>query len=237
MKQLFLFNILSVAITLCSCGQNQAISINKKNTADIKAGGNCEGCEAIYESPVSFKQLNNIDTLPDFNEPGPKIEISGIIFKADGKTPAANVVLYIYHTNQNGLYPKKGSEQGWAKRHGYIHGWIKTDHTGFYKFYTLVPASYPNSNNPKHIHPTIKEPGISEYWIDEFLFDDDPLLPAAERNKLNPVGGIGVLKTVFTNGMLHAKRNIILGLNVKDYPWRMLRIDLLLLFNYLLKEL
>ncbi len=218
MKHLFLFTILSVAAALNGCGQNPTVGSKKKNAADIKAGGNCEGCEAVYESPVSFKQLNNIDTLPDFNEAGTKIEISGIIFKPDGKTPAADVVLYIYHTDQKGLYSKKGNEQGWAKRHGYIRGWIKTDKTGFYKFYTLVPASYPNSNNPKHIHPTIKEPGISEYWINEFLFNDDPLLPDDEKNKINPVGGNGVLKTVFVNGVLHAERNIILGLNVKDYP-------------------
>jgi protocatechuate 3,4-dioxygenase beta subunit len=63
---------------------------------------------------------------------------------------------------------------------------------GEYKIYTLVPASYPNSSNPKHIHPTIKEPGFSEYWIDEFVFDDDPLLPASERNRTQPVGGNGV---------------------------------------------
>jgi protocatechuate 3,4-dioxygenase beta subunit len=81
-----------------------------------------------------------------------------------------------------------------------------------------VPASYPNSTNPKHIHPTIKEPGRSEYWIDEFVFDDDPLLPDKERNRANPVGGNGVVKTVMKDGMLRATRNIILGLNVADYP-------------------
>ena len=39
---------------------------------DLKVGGNCEGCEAIYESPVPFAELNAIDTLPDFNESGSK---------------------------------------------------------------------------------------------------------------------------------------------------------------------
>ena len=81
-----------------------------------------------------------------------------------------------------------------------------------------MPASYPNSNNPKHIHPTIKEPGKTEYWIDEFVFDDDPLLPASERNRSNPVGGNGVLKPIMQNGILVAKRDIILGLNVQNYP-------------------
>jgi protocatechuate 3,4-dioxygenase, beta subunit len=223
MKRLSLFLISFALSALNSCGQNSIQKQGKAKLAEIKVGGNCEGCEAIYESPVPFEQLNEMDTLPDFNDAGPKIEISGIIYKADGKTPAPDVVLYIYHTDQKGNYPVKGNETGWAKRHGYIRGWIKTNEKGEYKFYTLMPASYPNSKNPKHIHPVIKEHGISEYWIDEFLFDDDPLLPNKERIKTNPAGGNGVLKTEMKDGMLRAKRNIIPGLNVVDYPVKKLK--------------
>lgn len=218
MKQLFLFPVFSLFVSFAGCGQSNVSNAGKTKTAEVKAGGNCEGCEAIYESPVPFEELNEEDTLPDFNDAGPKIEISGNIYKADGKTPAPGVVLYIYHTDQKGNYPVKGNEKGWAKRHGYIRGWIKTNAKGEYKFYTLVPASYPDSKNPKHIHPVIKEEGISEYWIDEFVFDDDPFLPAEERIKTKPVGGSGVLKTTMNDGMLRARRNIILGLNVVDYP-------------------
>jgi len=220
MKQLFPFLVVSL-IALQSCGQNNANKDKNKPTKNIseqKVGGGCEGCEAIYESPVPFDQLNEVDTLPDFNETGPKIEIRGVIYKPDGKTPAPGIILYVYHTDQRGLYSTKGNEKGWAKRHGYIRGWIKTNGKGEYRFYTLVPASYPNSTNPKHIHPVLKEPGYSEYWIDEFLFDDDPLLPAKERNKSQPVGGNGILKTEMKDGMLRAIRNITLGLNVRDYP-------------------
>lgn len=208
-----------LVISFCSCSQNssQPTVSNKPSANEIKVGGRCEGCEAVYECPVSFGALNEVDTLPDFNEPGPKIEISGTIYHRDGKTPAKDVVLYIYHTDQKGLYSKKGNEKGWATQHGYIRGWVKTDANGFYKFYTLIPASYPNSNNPKHVHPTIKEPGKTAYWIDEFVFDDDPLLPREERTKNKPVGGVGVLKTEMKGGMVKATRNIILGLNVADY--------------------
>jgi protocatechuate 3,4-dioxygenase, beta subunit len=218
MRPLIFFFILSMLASLNSCGQSGTRKKQEPKPVEIKAGGNCEGCEAIYESPISFEELNETDTLPDFNYAGPKIEISGTIYKADGKTPASGVVFYIYHTDQNGIYAKKGNETGWAKRHGYIRGWVKTNAKGEYKFYTLVPASYPDSKNPKHIHPVIKEQGVSEYWIDDFLFDDDLLLPAKERIKAKPVGGNGVLKTTMKDGMLRAKRNIILGLNVADYP-------------------
>ncbi len=209
--------LLFFATSMSSCQQTRSNNAAQSARTEKKVGGGCEGCEAIYETPVPFEQLNETDTLPDFNEAGPKIEISGIIYKADGKTAAPGIVLYVYHTDQKGIYPKKGGEKGWAKRHGYIRGWIKTNEKGEYRFYTLVPASYPNSANPKHIHPTIKEPGLTEYWIDEFVFDDDPLLPDKERNREQPVGGSGVLKTIMKDGMQRATRNIILGLNVKDY--------------------
>ena len=218
MKRLILIPVSFLIFTISSCGQNSASTQANKSKTDLKVGGNCEGCEAIYETPIPFEQLNEVDSLPGFTDAGPKIEISGIIYKADGKTPAPGIILYVYHTDQKGIYATKGNEKGWAKRHGYIRGWIKTNGTGEYKFYTLVPASYPNSNNPKHIHPTIKEPGFTEYWIDEFVFDDDTLVPPGERNRPNAVGGSGVLKTEMKDGMLRATRNIILGLNVRDYP-------------------
>jgi protocatechuate 3,4-dioxygenase beta subunit len=217
--------ILALVLGACllgssGCAQNskQSIKVNQPSPNEKKVGGNCEGCEAIYESPVAFDLLNETDTLPGFNETGPRIEISGTVFKPDGKTPAPGVVLYVYHTDQAGLYSQKEPAEGWAKRHGYIRGWVKTDANGTYRLYTLVPASYPNSNNPKHIHPTVKEPGYSAYWIDDFVFDDDPLLPASEKTRANPAGGNGLLKTVMKDGMLRATRNITLGLNVRGYP-------------------
>lgn len=213
MKRLILL-LAIVTNVMTGCSQNTS---NKTGTPNRIVGGSCEGCEAIHESPIPFEQLNNTDTLPDFNDDGPKIEISGVITRADGKTPAADVVLYVYHTDQKGIYPTKGNEKGWAKRHGFIRGWVKTGKDGFYKFYTLVPASYPNSRNPKHIHPTIKEPGFNEYWIDEYLFEGDPYLKEEKSNR-PPRGGNGILKPVMNDGMLRATRNIILGLNVPDYP-------------------
>lgn len=209
-----LFLFLTVMIQACaqSDGRKQAEKI---------VGGGCEGCEAVLE--YGSKKLTWVDTLPDFNESGPKLEVSGTIYHKDGKTPAKDVILYIYHTDQKGLYSKKGNDpdsyrEGWGKRHGYIRGWIKTNADGKYKFYTLRPAAYPGRENPEHIHPTVKEPGIKEYWIDEYLFDDDPILTQKEKNSQPGRGGSGIVKTTKDkNGMQIAKRDIILGLNVPGY--------------------
>jgi len=215
MKLVAILSILISLISLNACSQNNS---QKENQTSQHIGGRCEGCEAVFESPVPLDKLSWIDTLPDFNEPGPKMMISGIIYQADGKTPAPNVVLYIYHTDQGGNYTNKFNEKGWAARHGYIRGWMKTNENGQYRFFTLRPASYPNSNALQHIHPTIKEPGKNEYWIDEFIFDDDPFLTPAIRNQHQQRGGDGTIRLRNENGILIGERNIYLGKNIPGYP-------------------
>jgi protocatechuate 3,4-dioxygenase, beta subunit len=181
-------------------------------------GGGCEGCEVINKSPLSISELSWIDTLPDFNEPGPKMIISGTIYQSDGITPAKDVLLYVYHTDQTGHYSNRYHEKGMPGRHGYIKGWMKTNEKGQYKFYTLKPAAYPQRNAPAHIHPVVKEPGRNEYYIDEYVFDDDPLLTANERSKLEQRGGSGIIQLHEKNSVLEGKRDIILGLHIPNYP-------------------
>ena len=212
------FSFMLSVVMVIGCAQSSSQKQNAKTTGTGKVGGSCEGCEAIYSSPVSFEKLNWVDTLPDFHEKGSKLVISGIIYQSDGKTPAKNVVLYVYHTDQTGHYTNRNNEKGYAGRNGYVKGWMKTNEKGQYKFYTLRPASYPGSNIPAHIHPIIKEPDKNEYWIDEFLFDDDPFLTAEERKKQEGRGGNGILKLTKKDGIYYGERNIYLGRNTPNYP-------------------
>jgi protocatechuate 3,4-dioxygenase beta subunit len=207
--QIILLPTLLLLLSFTSCAQK---------SADGQIGGPCEGCEAIFECPVPFDQLSWMDTLPDFKEAGPKMLITGVIYEVDGKTPARNTVLYIYHTDQQGIYARKGNEKGWAKRHGYIRGWIRTNENGRYAFYTLKPAAYPRESIPAHVHPVIKEADKTPYFIDEYLFDDDPLLTTSERNKQLKYGGDGIIKLTSKDGLLIAHRDIILGFHIPNYP-------------------
>lgn len=180
--------------------------------------GRCEGCEAVFE--FGERNLTPVDTLPDFHEPGPKLKVSGTIYRPDGTTPARDVILYVYHTNREGVYPTRGDETGWARRHGYIRGWIKTDSDGQYTFYTLKPGTYPSRSAPAHIHPIILEPNGKYYWLGSYLFDDDPLLNSQRREEAseNPRGGSSGIMTLSKEGdLLVGQRDIILGKNIPGY--------------------
>lgn len=186
---------------------------------DKRVGGPCEGCEAIHESPVPFDKLDLLVKLPGATWEGQKpMGINGIVYRADGTTPAPGVVLYIYHTDQTGRYTAKDNATGWGRRHGHLRGWMRTNEKGEYKFVTMRPAPYPGRTDPAHIHITIKEPGLNEYYIDEYVFADDPLLTADQRRKLENRGGSGILTLKDVGNMYKAERHIYLGKNIPNYP-------------------
>lgn len=178
-------------------------------------GKPCEGCEAVFE--YDNKTLSSVDTLPDFYDRGSKLKLTGIIYQPDGKTPAKDVILYIYHTNQQGIYPTKGDETGWARRHGYIRGWVKTDQDGKYEFYTLKPGAYPGGGNPAHIHATILEPDGKYYYIHDYHFAGDPYLKEQMKPKSPRGGTSGVLELKKEGNLFVGERDLILGKNVPNY--------------------
>ena len=150
-------------------------------------------------------------------EPGERLEISGRVFKADGKTPAAGIILYVYHTDAQGRY-SPSMTQTHARRHGHLRGWMKTIKDGRYKFHTIRPASYPNSRVTQHIHPIVKEPDKNEYYIDEFQFDDDPFLSNNEPRSAENRGGSGLLHLrKNSRGVWVGTRDIVLGKNILNY--------------------
>jgi protocatechuate 3,4-dioxygenase, beta subunit len=170
----------------------------------------CEGCEAIRERPVA--SMRSAFVIADSTEPGDRMVLSGRVVKPDGRTPAAGVIVYIHHTNAAGRYPTRGGDSGpWARRHGYLRGWVITDSAGNYRFESIRPAPYPGRPDPAHIHMTVKEPGRQEYWIDEVVFTDDTLVTADYRRREERRGGSGIVTPQRDNrGVWQVRRNIVL---------------------------
>lgn len=184
---------------------------NEKEKVQYRSFGRCDGCEGVFG--YGNRKLQTVDTLPDFLQYEPKLKLSGTIYKPDGKTPASDVILFIYHTNPEGKYPKKGDETGLAGKQGYIRGWIRTDSNGRYTFYTFRPGSY--SSNEAHIHAALLEPNGKYYFIDDFNFEGDPYFNTTlARRKW---GGSGIIKLKKEGDILEGERNIVLGLNIPGY--------------------
>ena len=169
----------------------------------------CEGCEAIREH--SFKGLGWSTAVAPKGEPGDRMIVSGIVYQSDGKTPAPGVIVYVHQTNAEGVYPKRGGETGWGRRHGYLRAWVKTNEKGQYRFETIRPGTYPSRMDPAHIHFILKEPDRQEYWIDDVVFTDDPLVNDKYRSRLQNRGGNGIVTPVKAkDGMWQVRRDIVL---------------------------
>ena len=203
-----------VLISLTACHAQTPVEANS-TPAQLVVGGPCEGCEAIYE--YGEQQLTAVDTLPGFQENDPKIVLAGTVFEPDGKTPAAGTILYIYHTDREGYYSGGTNSSTWSRRHGRYRGWVKTDESGRYTFYTFRPAPYPGGQEVEHIHITVKPTQTNEYYIDEFVFADDPLLTPARREQLENRGGSGIVQLKEEGDLWKGERDIVLGLNVPGY--------------------
>lgn len=213
----YLFVIYLLTVSACHGQAAQSQNSDSVNQNKI-VGGGCDGCELMYIGMP--KDIKSVDYSPGWTEQGQKLLITGKVYKLDGQTPAPNVIVYYWQTDNNGFYsPKPGMDEQ-AKRHGHIRGWVKTDENGKYSIYTIRPAAYPDRDIPAHIHISIKEPDISnEYYIDEFVFDDDKLLiPAVRKKPLENRGGSGVLRVLIKDDLQIAEHNIILGLNIPNYP-------------------
>lgn len=211
----FIFPVFALALLFSSCDGPDAPHRPAPATPRL-VGGPCEGCEAVLEYGTA--PLTATDTFPAFDEPGQKIKLSGTVYRSDGRTPAPDVVLYLYHTDQSGHYTAREGDTGWARRHGYRRLWVKTGPDGKYTFYTLQPGVYPDRAAAAHIHPTVLEPNGAYYYIESYLFEGDTLITEAERHPAAPRGGhSGIVSLTPEGDILAGTRDIILGRNIPGY--------------------
>ncbi|MBD8526507.1 hypothetical protein [Pseudomarimonas arenosa] len=174
-------------------------------------GGPCDGCEQVFRGmPDEIPHSTRI-AAPD--EPGEPLRIRGRVLNSAG-VPQAGIIVYAYHTDAKGRYPRGDS------RHGLLRGWARSDAQGEYGFLTIRPASYPNSSIPQHVHLHVIEPGRVTYYIDDILFDDDPLLTERLRSQMpSGRGGDGLTQPQRNDqGIWQVQRDIVLGQGISDYP-------------------
>ena len=183
----------------------------------MHVGGPCEGCELLYAGMPPPEKISNSTTISGPEEPGERMILKGTVLSGDGTTPAPGIIIYLYHTDATGRYiPAEGQDAG--RRHGRLRGWVKSGPDGRFVVNTIRPAPYPDASDPGHIHPLVKEPGKSVYYIDAIQFNDDPLLTAEVRAKSEGKGGdLNISPHRNAEGLWMAEVVITLGLKVRDY--------------------
>ena len=204
---------LFTAFILVGCG---AFATARSATAhEAILGGPCDGCEWVFEGmPDSLSWNTRIAPASERGEP---MRIDGVVRDRAGR-PVSGVIVYAYHTNAQGTYPRDPAHP--AVRHGRLRAWARTDSAGRYRFDTIRPAGYPDTDIPVHVHMQVIEPGCCEYTIDNIMFDDDPRLTTSKRKQMaSGHGGNGIVHpTRDANGTWHVTRDIILGEKIPGYP-------------------
>ncbi len=219
MNKISLFLLLLTLLTSCNrqtTSKNENQNVSKIDTKKV-VGGGCEGCELMYVG--MSEQILPEDTSLGWTEGKQKLILTGKVFQLDGKTPASDVIIYYWHTDDKGLYSSNNQTPKKAKEHGKLRGWVKSDQDGNYTIKTSRPAAYPNDNIPQHIHLSIKEPDIANEYYADLYFDDDPLYLRHKKKygKLDRAG-TELLRVLLDDKTQIAEHNIVLGLNIPDYP-------------------
>lgn len=156
-------------------------------------------------------QPSSTSRIAPESEPGTALVVHGLAFGADGRTPLAGAIVFAYHTDREGNYDRRGTPpHSWR-----LKGWAKTGSDGRFEFRTIRPAPYPGRNTAAHIHLTLFTADGTRYHAGEVLFEDDPLVEAAEREatrrdtvfgSVRPVRREGVVEHVDVNIRVVAKR-------------------------------
>ncbi len=138
------------------------------------------------------------------NSMGKPVNLSGIIFKDDGRTPVNNALVEIWHCDDHEHYDNDSDDY-------MFRGALKTGANGNYNFKTIMPVPYKaapdveSSWRPAHIHLRVSVPGQQDlitqlYFKGGKYLDTDPWAssPQAVNRILNvKATDSGALDVVF----------------------------------------
>lgn len=122
-------------------------------------------------------------------EPGPRLRVRGTVYRPDGVTVAAGVIVYAYQTDAKGHYARLPA------RTPRIRGWVRTDADGRFELLTIRPGNYPNRSTEAHIHTELWGADVPPQWGPDLNFADDELLRPDRRKESESLGNFGFVKS------------------------------------------
>ncbi|MEO8209887.1 MAG: hypothetical protein ABI840_04970 [bacterium] len=187
--------VLFISFLACNKKSAESPDLTDQKEKKVTEKDTCDNPDAdinccFVNIPENISSLLNI---ADSLEKGKRIIIKGQLLREDGTTPYNDVIIYAYHTDENGYYSKRGDETGFQKWHGYLHGWCKTDSEGRYEIHSIKPGRYPSNNAPAHIHWAIKDSHGKMTYLNDFVFSDDSMVTGSYLSHLRLPGDNGVI--------------------------------------------
>lgn len=134
---------------------------------------------------------SSADVAPS-DEPGERLEVSGVVYAADGRTPVSRASVYVYQTDARGYYRP---DEAMGNRNPRLMALLRTDGRGRYSYRTIRPGSYPGTRVPRHIHYEVTAQGRGTR-VFEIVFDDDPLVGPQIRADASRPGSFHSLRAV-----------------------------------------
>lgn len=144
-------------------------------------GGHADAQLSDSRSPASRSHA----VIAAADEPGEPLVVQGTVFEPDGTTPAAGVVVYVYHTDATGRYAPP------LCRTPRLRAWLVTDSAGRFAYRTIRPMPYPGEKIPAHVHFQAWSARFPPQSGFELEFADDPLVLADERERSARAGRFG----------------------------------------------
>jgi protocatechuate 3,4-dioxygenase beta subunit len=178
----------------------RALSAQKSNLL-IPAPYLSEKYMALPNAPSSV-------VIAGAEEPGERLVVTGQVLH--GFTPIAGVSIYAFHADMKGLYERQGMQRGLDPR---LYGAMRSDASGQYRYETIRPGYYGNSDNPSHVHYVVNAPGYKPRLLD-LRFDDDPVIAARRKRGVPDNDGFEPGKMVVrpvkrdANGVWHVTRDV-----------------------------
>jgi len=134
---------------------------------------------------------SSADVAPP-NESGERLEVSGVVYAADGRTPVTGASVYVYQTDARGYYRP---DDAMGNRNPRLMALLRTDGQGRYSYRTIRPGSYPGTRVPEHIHYEVTADGHGTR-VFEIVFEDDPFLSQQIRAAAARPGSAYALQSV-----------------------------------------
>jgi protocatechuate 3,4-dioxygenase, beta subunit len=143
------------------------------------------------------------------NEPGQRLEVKGVVYAADGRTPLPRASVYVYQTDARGYYRP---DDAMGNRDPRLKALLRTDAAGRYSFTTIRPGSYPGTRVPQHIHYEVGAGGHGSR-VFEIVFDDDPFVDDEIRRRAAQPGSVYSLRRVVQGpgAIGHIEQDVVLG--------------------------